>query len=146
MTVWRPTQSILVKVIGLAMYKGKLLAAEIYSDSGDVKGVRPLGGRIEFGETRETALRREFQEELGTDIEITSSWRMFENLYQHEGEAGHEYILCASVGLLDTQLYTQERLVFSEDSGEEAIARWYSVKECKRGEIPLFPDGLVDIL
>jgi len=76
-TTWRPAQNIPVKVIGLALHKGRLLAAEIYNDDGEVKGIRPLGGHIEFGETREVALRREFQEELGTEIEITGAWRMF---------------------------------------------------------------------
>jgi len=145
-TVWRPANTILVKVIGLALYQGRLLAAEVYNDAGDVIGVRPLGGHIEFGESREVALRREFQEELGTDIDIGGSWNMFENLYEHEGELGHEYILCTSVGLLDESLYTKDRMVFSEDSGEECIARWFSVKDCKRGDIALFPGGLVDIL
>ncbi len=146
MTVWRPSQTILVKVIGVVMHKGRLLAAEVYNDEGEVKGVRPLGGHVEFGETRETALRREFMEELGVEIDITSAWRMYENLYEHEGLVGHEIILAASVGLRDSSLYTQERVVFSEDSGAESVARWFSVKECKRGEIALFPDGLVDTL
>lgn len=123
-----------------------MLAAEVYNDAGEVKGIRPLGGHVEFGETRDVALRREFNEELGTEIDITGAWRLFENMYEHEGEVGHEYILCVSVGLLDTSLYTQDRMVFSEDSGAESVARWFSVKECKRGEIVLFPDGLVDIL
>lgn len=146
MTVWRPSQSIQVKVIGVATHKGQLLAFEVYNDDGSVKGIRPLGGHVEFGETRETALRREFMEELGVEIEITSSWRMFENLYEHEGVVGHEIILAVSIGLLDSSIYAKERIVFSEDSGAESIARWFSVKECKRGEIALFPDGLVDIL
>jgi len=136
----------MVKVIGLAMHKGRILAAEVYNDDGDVKGARPLGGHVEFGETREQALRREFREELNTEIDITSSWRMFENLYTHHDEIGHEYLLSASVGLHDVSLYDQERIIFSEDSGAESVARWYSVKECKRGAIALFPDGLVDIL
>jgi len=146
MTVWRPSQSIQVKVIGVATFRGRLLAFEVYNDDGSVKGIRPLGGHVEFGETREAALRREFMEELGVDIEITSSWRMFENLYDHEGVVGHEIILSASIGLLDDSIYAKDRIVFSEDSGAESIARWYSVKECKRGEIALFPDGLIDIL
>jgi len=145
-THWRPAKTIAVKVIGLALHKGCLLAAEIYDDKGNIKGVRPLGGHIEFGETRKLALRREFVEELDTQIEITGSWHVFENLYEHEGVVGHEYIHCAAIGLLDASLYEQERIVFCEDSGAECIARWFSVDDCKRGEIALFPTGLVDIL
>lgn len=146
MTVWRPVQTITVKVIGLALHKGRLLAAEVYDDNGNVKGVRPLGGHIEFSETRELALQREFSEELNTEIKITGSWHVFENLYEHEGVIGHEYIHCAGIDLLEPSLYTQERIVFCEDSGAESIARWFSVNSCKGGEIALFPTGLVDIL
>jgi len=128
MTIWRPSQEILVKVIGVVMYRGSLLAAEIYNDQREVKGIRPLGGRVEFGETREGA------------------WRMFENIYDHEGERGHEYLLCANVGLVNHDLYQQELLVFSEDSGDEVAARWFTVKDCKDGTVSLFPDGLVDFL
>jgi len=146
MAVWRPVQTITVKVIGLAIHEGRLLAAEVYNDKGDVKGVRPLGGHIEFGETRELALQREFIEELDTEIQITGVWRMFENLYEHEGLVGHEYVHCASVNLLDLSLYNKDRIVFCEDSGAECIARWFSVSGCKDGEVALFPTGLVDIL
>ena len=41
MTVWRPRQAIQVKALGLVWKAGKLLAGEIYSDDGSVKGVRP---------------------------------------------------------------------------------------------------------
>jgi len=146
MNKWRPAQSILVKVIGIVLHRGHMLAAEVYNDAQELKGIRPLGGRVEFGETREAALRREFHEELNADIDITSAWRMFENLYEHEGQIGHEYILCANVGLLDSALYQQELVVFSEDSGDEVMAKWFSIKESKRGNIAVFPDGLVDLL
>ena len=65
MTVWRPSQTIRLKALGLHWRKGRLLAAEILDDAGRVKGVRPLGGTVEFGETAEAAVRREFHEELG---------------------------------------------------------------------------------
>ena len=119
---------------------------EVYDDKGSVKGVRPLGGHIEFGETREAALAREFREELGTEIVTAGKWRLYENLYQHEGEIGHEYLFAISIALLDKSLYSQQIFVFSEDSGTENKARWYDVKDLRSGKIALFPDQLAETL
>ena len=56
MSIWGPQQNILVKARGLVWRDGLLLASEIYLDDGSIKGVRPLGGRLEFGETWRDAL------------------------------------------------------------------------------------------
>ncbi|MBO9472400.1 NUDIX domain-containing protein [Shimia sp. R10_1] len=61
---WRPHNSIRVKALGLHWRENRLLAARVFDDSGKLKGVRPLGGTIEFGETAQNALLREFHEEL----------------------------------------------------------------------------------
>jgi len=133
-------------VIGLCVNRKQLLAAEILDDRGDVKGVRPLGGHIEFGETREQALEREFQEELGTEIVMAGGWQTFENIFQHEGALGHEFIHAISIALVDRSLYSQSLIVFSEDSGDQCRARWFDVRDLRDGKIPLFPTGLAETL
>lgn len=145
-TKWRPSKQIQSKVIGICINRKQLLAAEIHDDGGNIKGVRPLGGNVEFGETREHALQREFMEELGTEIVSAGEWRTFENIYQHEGVVGHEYVHAISIALVDRSLYTQSLIVFSEDTGEQTRARWYDVRDLRSGKIALFPDGLVDTL
>jgi len=146
MSKWRPAQSVQAKVIGICVNKNALLAMEVYDDLGKIKGVRPLGGLIEFGETREAALSREFMEELNTDIEFAGRWRTFENLYIHEGQRGHELIFAIGVMLKERQLYNQEVIVFSEDSGHTSTARWYPIEELKTESVELFPDGLLQAL
>ncbi len=141
-SVWRPAEAVLVKVIGVAVYRGRLLAAEILDDSGSVKGVRPLGGRIERGESREDALHREFDEELGCAISLHGAWRVYENIYMHHGKVGHEYLFARNIQLLDTSLHQQEHIVFSEDGGMEVSARWYDLKLLELGSPELFPPAL----
>jgi len=133
---WRPLQQIQTKVIGICINRRRLLAAEIYDDAGDVKGVRPLGGHVEFGESREQALHREFREELGTDIVTAGAWRTFENMFYHEGVLGHEYIHAVSIALVDKSLYAEPLMVFSEDIGTEVKARWYNLKDLRSGMVP----------
>ncbi|MEE9332983.1 MAG: NUDIX domain-containing protein [Granulosicoccaceae bacterium] len=143
---WRPQTGIQVKVLGICMNKGKLLAMDVFNDKGLVKGVRPLGGTVEPGETRETALAREFAEELDTEIVVTGNWRVFENIYLHEGMLGHEYCFATGVSLVDKSLYTKSVIAFSEDSGAECRATWVDIKNLKAGELELFPDGLLAAL
>ncbi|MFK7993542.1 MAG: NUDIX hydrolase [Granulosicoccus sp.] len=146
MSKWRPAQEIQVKVIGICIHEGSLLAGEVLNDDGSVKGVRPLGGLVEFGETRDTAIQREFREELDTEISCSGEWRVFENLYLHSGKRGHEIVSAIGVSLLDTTLYNRELIVFSEDSGSDCTARWYSIDELKNGSVELYPDGLLETL
>jgi hypothetical protein len=68
-----------------------LLAAEVYDDAGRVKGVRPLGGSVEFGETARDAVIREFKEELGAEIAITGEPVFIENIFVHALRAGSTF-------------------------------------------------------
>ncbi|MGO7547141.1 NUDIX hydrolase [Rhizobium leguminosarum] len=146
MTVWRPSQQIRVKVIGLAWRKDQLLAAEVENDSGRIKGVRPLGGAIEFGESREEALHREFQEELETDIRIVGPWHLLENIYEHHGATGHEYIFAADIELADASLYERDEIHYSELDETAATARWFCRDSLRDAGIDLYPTGLDRLL
>jgi hypothetical protein len=80
------------KALGLHWREDRLLAAEVMDDIGRVKGVRPLGGTVEFGETAEAALIREFHEELGITVTPLGPPVFMENIYTYEGSPGHEII------------------------------------------------------
>jgi hypothetical protein len=140
MTEWRPLREIRVKALGLALRDGALLAAEVLRDDGSIKGVRPLGGSIEFGETRKAALMREFVEETGSAIDIVGPWLFFENIFEHEGAIGHEMIFAAKVRLLDPNIENLEIIDFID--GVPCKARWFRREQLKNVGLPLFPSGL----
>lgn len=145
MTIWKPKPYIRAKVLGLVWRDGRLLAAEIEDSSGAVKGVRPLGGCIEFGETRDAALRREFHEELGCAARVTGPWHVFENIFEHEGNIGHEFAFAANVELDDASLYRSEEIVYCEDDGLACRASWFSPTALPAG-VELYPAGLLQAI
>ncbi|OWV74799.1 DNA mismatch repair protein MutT [Rhizobium sp. R339] len=146
MTVWRPPQQIRVKVIGLAWRGDRLLAGEVEDDSGRIKGVRPLGGSIEFGETREEALHREIREELETEIRIVGPWHLLENIFEHHGAIGHEFIFAAEIELVDSSLYQRDEIHYSEQDETAATARWFGRDMLRDAGMELYPTGLAKML
>jgi 8-oxo-dGTP pyrophosphatase MutT (NUDIX family) len=147
MTTWRPHSHIRVVAIGLHWRDGRLLVAEVRDDAGHIKGVRPLGGEIEFGESWRAALVREFNEELGIDIAISGEPLVMENIFVHEGSTGHEVMFIAEVTFPDGAFIGQDRIDFREDNGEEIVARWFDLDELDiEGGPSLYPTGLKQLL
>ena len=143
---WRPLPQIKVKALGLHRRQGRLLAAEVYDDAGRLKGVRPLGGSIEFGESWQAALKREFMEELGVRVGISGAPIVLEHIYQHEGMAGHEVIFAAPVTFPRGMFEGQDELLFRENNGQLCRARWFDLQQLGTNGIALFPDGLKECL
>lgn len=75
---------------GLPVRAGHVLVLNGIDRMKDEKFNRAIGGGIEFGETAETALRREFQEELDVTLGGVTLLAVVENIFEHEGNAGHE--------------------------------------------------------
>jgi RimJ/RimL family protein N-acetyltransferase len=133
-------------VIGVAIRDDCVLAVEGFDAHKRQQFYRPPGGGIEFGETSEQALRREFQEEL--DVELVSMGYLgaLENVFAYEGEPGHEVVLVHRVELGAGVRFTGDTVAGVESDDTSFTARWLPLEAVRNGEAILYPDGLLDLL
>lgn len=132
-----------MKALGLPRRGNCLLAAEIRADDGSLKGVRPLGGSVAFGERAADALIREFEEEVGITVTVLGGPHVMENIFTHEGQVGHEVLFLFPVALPPDWRAGQDRVEFREDCGTACVARWCDLDGLDGAGGPeLFPTGL----
>ncbi|MBB5714814.1 NUDIX hydrolase [Sphingomonas aerophila] len=144
MSFWRPSPVIRTKVLALIWRGPALLLGPVCDDRSILVGLRPLGGTIEFGETREEALRRELREELGCEASFDGPWHTIENIFVHGDATGHEYLFAINTALADPDLYTRKHVLYHDGSGRQ-IARWAKPDELPPG-VNLYPSGLAAAL
>lgn len=142
MSVWRPPSVVRLIAIGIVRRGDELLLMAVRSDDGAIKGYRPLGGSIEFGERAAEALKREFVEELGLAITEPVLLTVIENLYSHHGAAGHEIVFVLEAALADESAYRSESSSY-EDGGVRIDVTWVALARFRAGEAELFPTGLL---
>ena len=129
--------------MGLHWRDGCLLASEVNRDDGTLKGVRPLGGTVEFGETWQDALIREFQVEIGVGIELIGDPIVLENIYSHHGAMGNEILFISEITFSPNAYEIDEFIQYFEDNGDPCIARWFDPATLLEQGIALYPKGLL---
>ncbi len=121
--VWQPPQQIKFKVMGVSLRgedtaQPEMFLQEVFSSCQEIKGYRPPGGSVEFGELSGDALLREFYEELDVKVEIQRFMGTVENIYTHDGLQGHEIISFSQVKL-PPHLMEGKRHEYTEDRGND---------------------------
>ena len=107
---------------------------------------RAIGGGIEFGERAADAAAREWREELGLSIEVTSLLGVLENLFTWEARARHEIVFVFGARLLDERAYERDRFEATDADGVRHEAEWLALEEVRRGEATLYPAGVMELL
>lgn len=142
---WRPRDSIRALALGLPFRDGKLLASAVTEDDGTEKGWRPLGGGIDFGEPAHRAVCRELAEELQAEAEILRLLGIFENIYSHQGQTGHEVVFAYEVKLINPGIAAADEFVV-EDQGFRDRAAWVPLADFTEGRKTLLPEGLLPLV
>ncbi len=137
--------AIRVLAVGIAWRDDEFLVGRGYDPVKDERFVRPLGGAIEFGERSRDAVRREFREELGTEIDVGERIWVTESIFEWNGQPGHEVVFVYDVRFLDDRMYEGDTVEGLEgDTPFEAC--WVTLDALSSGEVPLYPEGLLEIL
>lgn len=130
-------------VLGVIKHSNKLLVSKGYDKSKDQEFYRCIGGGIEFCETSENALKREFKEEINIDIKIGDFLGISENIFTYEGKDAHELVLFYEA-FIDDKDYKEKYLRVEE--GEESEAEWIDIERFKNGEFILYPEQIFKYL
>lgn len=124
-------------VLGLAIKNNKLLVAEGFDKVKNQTFYRCLGGGIEFLEKSESALKREFIEELNIDITINKFLGISENIFTFNGQKGHELVLFYSIDISNKDYKEEYHILDKDDAG---IVKWVNIDEFKNKKKVLYPE------
>ena len=127
--------------VGLPVRDGCVLVSDGSDSSTGEVFHRAIGGGIEFGETAEEALRREFVEELGVSLAAVHLLGVLENIFTFEGMTGHEIVHVFAVdsdGLDGLPLNAELRVL-----DEGSPVGWRRISDFDR---PLYPAGAMPML
>ncbi len=132
--------------LGLIEHEGHVFV----SPGADPKTHEPfyrfLGGGIDFGETSEAALAREFVEEIQatlTDIEYVTC---LDNIFVYNGKPGHELIQLFRARFVDLQFYQLDKTFRLVEGDRTEKACWIETAKIFSGEYRLVPASCVQYL
>ena len=137
-----------IRPLALCLFRrddGAILVAPGYDPVKQQRFYRPIGGEIEFGERAEDAVRREVREELGAEIDDPRLLAVFENLFVFLGQPGHELVWLFEARFRDPSFYARDVLE-ADEGGSKFEVRWVPLDVFVKGEVPLYPDGLLELL
>lgn len=130
-------------VLGIAKNNNRLLVSKGYDSVKDNTFYRCLGGGIEFFETSQEALVREFKEELDIEIEVGKFHGITESLFSFEGKRGHEIVFFYDIKIKDTDYKEIYPMI---DDNREDIAIWVDIDDFKNEKKILYPEDILKYL
>ncbi len=116
----------------------EILAGLGYDNVKDQHFGRLPGGGVDFGETSEVAIRREFMEELNAEIKNVAFIQVVENIFIFNGKPGHEVIFVYTATFTDKNLYKNERMAILDKDGTEVT--WIKLSDVTSGKLKLYPE------
>jgi len=121
----------------------KILVQKFFDSNKEKTFYRLLGGGVDFGETSEEAIRREFIEEIKSEIQDLKLLDVYENIFNYNGKDGHE-ITFLYKGSVDQKFQEMERVKILDKEG--AYAEWIDVSDVIDGKLIVYPENTINFL
>lgn len=133
------------KAICIFRHEDRALLVEAFEPEQQERFLIPVGGGIDFGEhSKDAAVRETFEEIGGTAINL-KLLRIVENIFSFDGEIGHEIVFVYEGDLVEQELYKAE-VIYGDENGNPLIAKWYEISWLKEGHLPIYPEGIIELL
>ena len=130
-------------VVGIVEKDNKILVQEGFDKVKNQKFYRLLGGGIEFLETSEQALIREFKEEINADIKILDKLNVVENIFEYEGKKAHEIVFIYNLEIPNEQIKNEYLIIEDE---VKFYAKWIDKEEFISNKKIVYPEISKDYL
>jgi ADP-ribose pyrophosphatase YjhB (NUDIX family) len=132
------TNKIRPLALAIIEHDNKILVYKANNKNTNKDFYRVLGGGIDFGETSEEALKREFKEETGSGLERIEFLKVFENIFVYNNLQMHELIFLYRAELKDkTKLGKNFDIM---DRHHQRQAEWIDKEKLKKANF--YPEGI----
>ena len=129
-----------VRAAGIIIHNNKLLVHRNINKN----HYALIGGRIEIGENSEHAVKREIQEELGKEIEITGNFATIENFFEMDSQKYHEIMFVHKAEFVNEEDKKIETTIENIEGKDYLKYEWVDLD--KIDEYPLRPKIIKEII
>ncbi|MEM6867427.1 MAG: NUDIX domain-containing protein [Cyanobacteria bacterium P01_C01_bin.121] len=127
--------------LGLIEHEGYLFVSRGKDPKTGESFYRFLGGGIDFGETSQAALEREFLEEVQAELTVIEHITCLDNIFVYNGKPKHELIQLFRAQFVDSKFFqVQETFRFVEGERVDQ-ALWIETSRVLSGEYRLVPES-----
>lgn len=93
-----------------------------------------VGGKVELGESTDSAILREYKEEVGANLQIDKMIALIENFFEMKGESWHQYIFFYQLRDDNNELkffYGERQII----DNQEAVYKWVDLSDLDKVQI-----------
>ncbi|MEF7494297.1 NUDIX domain-containing protein [Lysinibacillus sphaericus] len=139
-------EQIIAKAICIFRKEDAILVSEGFDEVKQTFYYRPIGGKIEYGETSSKAIRREILEEIEASITNLKHVGTIENIFTYNGDNGHEVVFVYEADVIEMSFYENASFFGEEDNGTRFKLLWKPISDFSNNKLVLVPNGLFELL